>query len=72
MERKKKKFWQGILPGNGKSLWKAVYYAKDMCSEYMPSIMLYNGIEIKEKNLAESFANYFESKIEYLVSRAYV
>ena len=53
MERKKQKIRQGILPGmlpgNGKSLWKVVYYAKDMCSEDMPSVMLYNGIEINEK-----------------------
>ena len=61
---------KGIIPGNNKSLWKAVNVAKDLNHDLMPLRMYYNGVEIPEQELPDCFAEYFEAKINGLVNNA--
>ena len=65
-EAKKRKVRQRIVPGNSRSLWRAVKHAKDMNSNDLPSVMLSGGVVIKTEDLADAFANIFETKISNL------
>ena len=60
---KRNRVRKGIIPGNSKSLWKAVNIAKDVNSNEIPSKMYRDWIEINEEERSESFADFFENKI---------
>ena len=66
---KRKRVRKGIIPGNNKSLWKAVNVAKDLNHDQMPLRMCLNGVEISDHELPDCFADYFEAKINDLVSK---
>ena len=57
---------KGIIPGNSRSLWKAVRIAKDINSNEIPKEMLNEGIWIEVEDVAECFATHFEDKINRL------
>ena len=60
---------KGIIPGNSKSIWKAVSIAKDINSSEIPSKMFRgpnDRNEINEDEVAECFASCFEAKISSL------
>ena len=53
----------GILPGNSKSLWKAVKIAKNTGYSIIPNNMKLNNVDVFGQNIAEQFAGFFENKI---------
>ena len=63
-ETKRRKVRQRLVPGNSKSLWKAVYNAKDMDSGELPTTMFHEGNEISDEDLPDVFADLFKSKID--------
>ena len=65
--QKRNRVRKDIIPGNSKTLWKAVRNAKDMNTEEIPKIMHLNGQLIDEEDLAEKFAEHFEMKVNNLV-----
>ena len=65
---KRNRVRKGIIPGNSKSLWKAVNLAKDVNSNEIPSKMYREGNEIVEDEVAENFAEFFENKISNLLA----
>ena len=69
---KRKRVRKGIIPGNCKSLWKAVRIAKDLNSEDLPKSMFKNGHLLDTEDLAEEFANHFEDKISSLMSHVVI
>ena len=64
---KRKRVRKGIVPGDSKSLWKAVNIARDKNSDEIPSKMFKNAVEVDENEIPESFAEYFASKISSLM-----
>ena len=58
-----KRVRKGIIPGNSKSIWKAVKIAKDINSSEIPSKMYKDNIEIDENAIPECFAEHFSRKI---------
>ena len=64
---KTKKVRKGILPGNSKSLWKAVNIAKDINCTQLPDKLYQNGIEIPTSILADTFAEFFDKKVKLLI-----
>ena len=65
---KRNRVRKGIIPGNSKSLWKAVKLAKDVNSNEISSKMYREGNEIVEDEVAENFAEFFENKISNLLA----
>ena len=65
---KRNKVRKGIIPGNAKSLWKAVNIARDINPNEIPINMLKAGVSIVDTEIPESFAEYFENKIFTLSS----
>ena len=61
---KLKKVRKGILPGNSKSLWKAVNIAKNINCTQLPDKLYPNGIEIPTSILADTFAEIFDKKYD--------
>ena len=61
---KTKKIRRGILPGNSKSLWKAVNIAKNINCSQLPDNFHQNGIEIHASILADTFAEFFDNKVK--------
>ena len=59
---------RGIIPGNSKSLWKAVNIAKDTNTSPFPDILHLNGNAVPIKNISDVFADYFDSKIQSIVN----
>ena len=59
---------KGIVPGNSRSLWKAVSIAKDINSNEIPKEMFIEGNRVCVDEVAESFATHFEDKISRLTS----
>ena len=70
----KKKFSvrKGILPGNSKSLWKAVKIAKSSGHSIIPSNMMLNNVNVIGQNIAELFAGYFNRKVSAIVNKTIV
>ena len=65
---KRNRVRKGIIPGNSKSLWKAVKLAKDVNSNEISSKMYREGNEIVEDEVAENFTEFFENKISNLLA----
>ena len=66
----KKKFAvrKGILPGNSKTLWKAVKTAKNVGHTVIPNNMTFNNIPMAGDNIDEHFAGFFDRKVSDIVS----
>ena len=58
---------KSIVPGNMRSLWKAVQIAKDVNTSFLPKVIYEEEQEIPEKYLPERFANFFDEKIQGLL-----
>jgi hypothetical protein len=63
---------KGIIPGNTKSLWKAVKVAKDTNVEDIPSKMFKGDMEIETDQISDCFADYFCEKITLLSNDAQI
>ena len=63
---------KGIIPGNLKTLWKSIANAKDLNTEELPKMMYRNNVEIEEEKIAETFAEFFESRVNNLVHQAVI
>ena len=57
-----------IIPGNSSSLWKAVKIAKDLNVESLPKTLFEEGAEIQTDQVAERFANFFDTKIKNIIN----
>ena len=55
---KRNKVRKGIIPGNPKTLWKAVNIAKDINPNEIPLKMYKDGTLLDEYEISESFAEY--------------
>ena len=56
-----------ILPGNSKSLWDAVKIAKNINIPTIPENMYYENNLISKDQLPNTFADYFEKKVQTIV-----
>ena len=65
---KRTKVRKGIIPGNTRSLWKAVNLAKDINTSPIPDILHLNGNPIPMRDISDVFAGYFDSKIQSIVN----
>ena len=59
---------RNIILGNTKSLWQAVKNRKDQCINELPKKMHLNNSEIKNEELPDKFADFFENKIKTIVN----
>ena len=61
---KKKLFVRkGILPGNSKSLWKAIKIAKNTAHTIIPNNMTLINVNVTGCNIAENFAEFFDRRL---------
>ena len=61
---KRKHVRKGIIPGNSKTLWRAVSNAKDTnLAANIPDSLLLHGIPVQQSNLADTFAYFFNDKV---------
>ena len=67
MGKKKQRVRRGLVPSNSKTLWDAVRIAKDLNIEPIPKTMFSNNIEIQRTNLPDSFACFFNNKVNNIV-----
>ena len=65
---KRKFVRKGILPGNSKSLWRAVNIAKDASCPMIPTNMLYDNNTVTGIDVPDSFANFFDNKVNNIVN----
>ena len=61
-----------IVPGNSKSIWKAVKVAKDVNTTTLPTTMFEKNVEIPENLLPDRFAGFFDIKIKNLLEEVEV
>ena len=61
-----------IKTGDSKSLWHAVKAAKDIPVINMPKSMTLNDLQIPERDLPNTFADFFKNKITRLVESAQI
>ena len=61
-----------IIPGNSKSLWDAVKKAKNLNTPKLPSKMSHASVEILNSDLPDAFADFFESKVNSIVTEQLV
>ena len=66
---KRKRVRKGIIPGDCKSLWKAVNIAKDINSGEIPAIMFLGTLKVEENDIPERFAEHLESKVASIVTQ---
>jgi hypothetical protein len=59
---------KAIIPGNTGSLWKAVGAAKDVHNFQLPKSLFKSGNLIKNEDVSETFAGYFDNKIKDVLS----
>ena len=65
---KRKFVRKGILPGNSKSLWRVVNIAKDASCPMIPTNMLYDNNTVTGIDVPDSFANFFDNKVNNIVN----
>ena len=58
--------------GHKTNIWKAVKVAKDLCPSDIPSNLSLGGISVPAGSFANSFANYFYSKVNYNVEKTQI
>ena len=56
-----------MVPSNSKTLWDAVRIAKDLNIETIPKTMFRDNVEIQSKKLPDSFAGFFNNKVNNIV-----
>jgi hypothetical protein len=61
--RKSRAVRNSIVPGNTRSLWKAVKIARDVNTSFLPKILYEKEQEIPYKLIPESFGKFFDEKI---------
>ena len=61
---KRSKIRKNLIPGNSKSLWKAVSAAIDVGSVTLPHTMTLGNIKITEHERSDCFAKFFEDKVK--------
>ena len=59
---------KGKLPGNCTSLWQAVQLAKNLGTSQIPKAMSLNGIKATGSDISNSFADFFEKKVNDIVT----
>ena len=62
----------GILPGNSKTLWRAVNIAKDINPPKLHSEFIINNLPIPRNNAPDAFADFFSNKVITLTNEAKV
>ena len=67
MYEKTKTLQRSIIPGNSKSLWKAVKIAKNTNSDEIPNEMTVENTKVNFESLPDAFAEFFSTKIEKIV-----
>ena len=60
------------MPGNSKTLWKAVKTAMNVGHTVIPNNMTLNNIPVAGDNIAEHFAGFFDRKVSDIVSTTVV
>ena len=65
---KRSRVRKGIIPGNSKSIWKAMNIAKDINSSEIPTKMYKENVEIHRNDIPECFAEHFSRKISDLLA----
>ena len=63
---------RSILPGNSKSLWTAVKKAKDLNITQLPRNLTLNSIEIPSRDLPDSFAEFFSTKVQNIANECVI
>ena len=66
---KRRRVRKGIIPGNSRSIWKAVKIAKDVNDSEIPTKMFKNNEEIHINDIPECFAEHFAGKIANIVAK---
>ena len=59
---------RSIIPGNSKSLWRAVKIAKNMNISEIPKIMYKNDQIVNKDNIPSAFADFFITKVKTIVN----
>ena len=59
---------RSIIPGNSKSLWKAVKISKDENINEIPNVMFKNGSKINKFDIPDAFASFFVDKVQKIVN----
>ena len=67
INNKEKCIRRSLVPGNQGSLWNAINNAKDINPNKIPKNMKLKGTVINQNELAESFAEFFDSKVKSIV-----
>ena len=63
----KKRVRRGLVPSNSKTLGDAVRITKDLNVESIPKTLFSHNIEIQRTNLPDSFACFFNNKVNTIV-----
>ena len=61
-----------IVPGNSKSLWKAVNEAYDNGASTLPDCMTLDGKVIGEHERSDCFVNFFENKVKQITDETII
>ena len=67
--QKKNCVQRSIIPGNSKTLWKAVKVAKNISTSDYPNEMYLGDELINKIDLPNKFADHFENKVKKIVAR---
>ena len=72
MYEKMKTLQRSIIPGNSKSLWKAVKIAKNTNADEIPNEMTVENAKVNFESLPDAFAEFFSTKIEKIVEEVQI
>ena len=72
MYEKMKTFQRTIIPGNSKSLWKAVKIAKNTNTDEIPNEMTVENNKANFDSLPDAFAEFFNTKIKKIVEEVQI
>ena len=72
MNEKIKTLQRSIIPGNSKSLWKAVKIAKNTNADEIPNEMTVENAKVNFESLPDAFAEFFSTKIEKIVEEVQI
>ena len=67
VSQKRNNIQRSIIPGNSKTLWKAVNIAKNINPNPIPEVIFLDNVKISQNDAPEAFASHFESKINKIV-----
>ena len=63
---------RSIIPGNSKSLWRAVKIAKNVNVSEIPKLMFKNGQKINKENIPSTFASFFKEKVQNSINESQI